>query len=32
MINNNLSYCEMSRILKVHRNTISNYIKKYMAT
>ena len=30
MISNGLSYCEMSRILKVHRNTISNYIKKFM--
>ena len=31
MISNDLSYCEMSRILKVHRNTISNYIKKFMS-
>jgi serine type site-specific recombinase len=31
MISNGLSYCEMSRILKVHRITISNYVKKFMS-
>ena len=30
MMSDGLSYCEILRVLKVHRNTMSNYIKKFM--